>query len=172
MRRVTPLGAVAAVIVVLGLLASASPVSAAPILDVTVTGGAPYLYEYDITNDIGELLIVTIAVPIGDPDIGPSVTAPLGFLTNYDAGLGLVDFLADTGAFLPGVPVSGFSFLSAFGPGPTIFEGLYGDGSIVAGRTIGPVAAPVAVPEPVTGLLLMLGLAAAERRRRSRRPRT
>lgn len=147
------------------MLASSVPAQAALILDATITGPSPHFhYEYSVENTGPEEIVIVsiVGVPLGDPDIGPSLTAPAGFLASYDSGLGIVDFLADAGLFAAGTTVSGFSFDSFAPPGAVTFTALGSLGETFAGATEGPVGA--AIPEPVSGLLLGLGLGLLARR--------
>lgn len=121
-----------------------------------------YLYEIFVLNDeAAELLIVSlIDAPLADPLIGPTLTTPVGFLGNYDSGLGYVDLIADTTSFLPGSTVDGFSFESLAGPGTgyfTTFEAIDASGNPYSG----PVTLTVnGVPE-TGGTLMMSGLVCA-----------
>jgi hypothetical protein len=102
------------------MLAAPTAGAANVMMDMTVTslGGGVYHYDVEITT-LGpeEFAVVSITDgPPGDPLIDSSLTAPSGFLSSYDFGLGFIDFLADTGSFAPGSVVSGFSFESLAAP--------------------------------------------------------
>ncbi|MFN0128514.1 MAG: hypothetical protein ACKV19_17715 [Verrucomicrobiales bacterium] len=104
--------------VMLALTLGAPPVRAV-VVDATVTQlSGSYLYEISIHNDETEELAFVSLVdgPLADPLIDSTLTTPVGFIGNYDSGLGFVDFLADTSSFLPGLTVDGFSFESLTGP--------------------------------------------------------
>jgi len=140
------------------ILMLSSTVHADVIVDATVSpipGG--FHFDYSITNNESEdLVIVSIAGPAGDPLIGPTLTAPGGFLTSYDSGLGVIDFIGDTSAFLVGMTTIGFGFDSAFSPVPTTFEALTISGQKIVGTTQAPGGGPI--PEPSTMLLIGSGL--------------
>ena len=130
------------------------------IVDATVSpilGG--FHFGYSITNNESvDVAIVSIVGPVGDPLIGPTLTAPNGFLASYDSGLGFIDFLENTSSFLSGTTTSGFGFDSASPPGPTTFSALTVTGGRLEGLTEAPVGVPV--PEPGIIILLMAGVSA------------
>src|SRR5215467_13093227 len=78
--------------------------------NVTPNGGL-FQYDYSIANQTADDLpvldiAVTPHITIGD------LTAPTGFETAYDSGLGLVSFLENTASF-GSTPLSGFMFDSS-----------------------------------------------------------
>jgi hypothetical protein len=92
---------------------------AVPMVDaiVTPTGGGVFHYEFSVTSDLADLFLVSITdAPPGDPLIAATLTTPVGYLANYDSGLGLLDFIADTAIFFPFGTTSGFAFDSSFSP--------------------------------------------------------
>ena len=124
---------------------------------VTPLTGA-YRYEVSVENTGPEdYVIVSIPdAPLADPRIDPSLAGPAGFLTNYDGGLGFVDFLEDTDIFAAGSVSGPFSFESLAGPGQAFstFEAL----TTVGGSTTGPIRW-VVVPEPAAATAVVaLGL--------------
>jgi hypothetical protein len=141
----------------------ASGVSHASLMvDATVApiGGGLFHYEFSITNtSFVDLLFVTITdAPLGDGLITSTRTAPGGFKTEYDSGLGLIDFLADTTPEFPIGTTSGFSFDSAFGPvgNFTTFEA-FTLASFPSPEVAGNVQTNV-IPEPGTIAMLAIGL--------------
>lgn len=100
------------------LLGGALAANAQVTVDALVTPlGGSTRYEITIGNNtLADLAIVSLTdAPPGDSLIGSTLVAPSGFLASYDGGLGIVDFLADTGSFSPGSSVAGFVFESHFG---------------------------------------------------------
>ncbi len=132
------------------------------------------LFHYDVTvlNDdpIPELLLVSISdAPLGDGLIESSLTAPSGFLASYNAGLGLLDFIADTTPIFPSGPTGLFSFDSSAPPDAalTTYEAIDLSGELFTGtvdsRLVRAVAAP-GVPALFTlGLVLLAHRRVVER---------
>jgi hypothetical protein len=118
------------------------------------------VFHWDISvvnNSVPDLFLVSLSdAPLFDPLIDLSLTAPTGFLANYDEGLGFVDFLAATVDSFPIGETSVFSFDSLFGPGAafTSFQAL---GGLPPQGIIGQVQL-VAVPEPNPFSTLAMGL--------------
>lgn len=146
------------VITGLCILIMSAAVHADVIVDVTVSpivGG--FHFDYSITNsEPVDVVIVSIAGPASDPLIGATLTAPVGFLANYDFGLGFIDFLEGTDLFAAGTTTGGFGFDSASSPQPTTFVALSDVGQKIAGRT--QVPGGVSIPEPATLVLFSSGL--------------
>lgn len=133
-------------------------------VEATVTPLAgSFLYEYSIANSGPDdvVLVSIVDAPLGDPLIDPTLTAPVGYLASYDDGLGIVDFLEDTGLFAIGTATSGFSFESLAAPAPGVlrsFEAFEFDGDFLAGDVQTTI-----IPEPSTlaGVAGMCGVCAA-----------
>src|SRR5438067_11994077 len=90
-------------------------------------------FDFAIANSTpNDLVIVTIGVP-AFPGAIFDLETPTGFVTNFDSGLGLVDFLADTDSFAAGSTLSGFKFSSHLPPGPSQFTALDLQGNLYAG---------------------------------------
>ena len=169
--------------VLLALSSVATTVIAAPV-DVFGTasplGGGIFHWDFSVVNNsVPDLLLVTVVdAPLGDPLIDGSLTGPPGFLTNYDGGLGFLDFIADTALFFPLGETSFFSFDSMSGPGVafTSFEarGIDTFDNPFVGQVNG-TQPPVVIPEPGQLTLLAVGLAvivlcsAVSKLRRTRR---
>lgn len=124
-------------------LAAGATITVAP----TVTGSAgSFLYAYTITNNTPDDPFVIDIPVLNVANSVTNLTAPTGFKASFDSGLGLVSFLEDT-AFFTSTPVSGFSFRSPFGPGPTTFRATTlssstGNVFTISGPTQGPVPEP------------------------------
>jgi len=100
-------------------------------------------FDYSITNNtLTDLVIVSISVP-AIPGAVFDLAAPVGFLTSFDSGVGIVDFIADTESFGAGATQSGFLFSSRFPAGPAAFTALDAAGTEITGSTVSAV-----VPEP------------------------
>jgi hypothetical protein len=128
-------------------------------IDAIVTPlGSSFRYEFSISNNEAEdlALVSIVDVPLGDALIGTSLITPTGFLSSYDGGLGIVDFLSDAELFAAGLTLGGFSFESLTGPGAffTKFEALSLGGTSFAGAVRSTV-----VPD-AGSTLAALGLAA------------
>jgi hypothetical protein len=129
-----------------------TPLSQAQItLDAVVTL-FPDAVRYDLTvhNPTSEdlVLISLLDGPMGDARIGTSLSAPPGFLGNYDPGLGIVDFLGDTEVFGAGSTLTGFGFETSpmAGLGFGTFEALGIQGTLYSGAlniTVVPESGPV-----------------------------
>lgn len=134
----------------LALSVVAAAISHAGIVTVTpvvTPNGGLFHYDYSIANQTGnDLAVLDIAVTPG-PDTVVNLVSPLGFLTAYDAGLGLVSFLEDSGTF-GASPLSGFAFDSRIGLGSSNFTATFFDGTVASGPTGGPTA-----PEPASTAL-------------------
>lgn len=157
----------------LALLGISQVTTAQVSIDSVVTPmGSQFQYDYTVNNTSSDITFFTVSI-VSIPSIDAidpmSLTAPLGYMINFDSGNGLLTLLADASSFDPLTSVGGFSFKSSFGPGSTPFEALGLDLSAnavnVSGSTVG------LVPEPGTiafGLALTgaAGFAFYRRRRR------
>ncbi len=138
--------------------------SAAP-LNVTssVSGAGPlFVYSYTVMNSsVPDLLSVTLTTP-AQADAVQNLTVPSGFSAFFDAGVGLVDFVADTRAFSIGSSISGFTLQSPFQLGAVPFSALSLDANqnpVVTTGVVSPAASPV--PEPgAFGLVIAFLLSA------------
>lgn len=148
------------------LVLLAAPAQATPIVTATVTpAGFLFHYEYSITFNAldDEVAVLTVIVPAGDATLDSTLVAPAGFLASYDPGLGFLDFLPVVS--FPGAgTLSGFAFNSARSAAATTFQALTIFGGTLGGPTTGPLGPPSPIPEPATGALLAVGLAAVARR--------
>ena len=153
--------------------AHAEPIMLNP--TITNLGNGLFSYQYSVTNT-APFGFSTVSI-LNLPTVGNAVQnlmAPAGFNAFFDPGLGELDFVEDTQSFAAGSTVSGFSFISPFAPGVTIFTALRLDENFnpitVQGTVLAPQNAPAAVPEPATLMLLatgLAGIAAKVRRRRN-----
>jgi len=144
-------------VLTLSIVASAIAQAGVVTVSAVVTPGSGlFQYDYSIANgtadDLFDLdIAVTPGIAITD------LSAPAGFDTAYDSGLGLVSFLEDTASF-DSTPLSGFIFDSSIAPATTTFTAqlLDSDFDIIPtpGTTTGPVAA--AAPEPASLTLCAL----------------
>jgi hypothetical protein len=133
------------------VFATAAQITVAPTVT-PIAGG--YEYAYTITNNTpDDPFIIDIPVP-ADPTAISNLTAPAGFTSAFDSGLGLVSFLADTNNFTS-TPQSGFFFDSPDAPGSVMFQATVLSASTGDLYTIsGPTTAPV--PEPASIALCLL----------------
>jgi hypothetical protein len=149
----------------LGALFSAGAVHAQTSVSISptvTTSGALYTYSYSITNFTDtDLAFVNLD---NLPLVGGALTnlsAPSGFLSTFDPGVGIATFAPDNtanyGEFAPGSTISGFSFSSTFGPGTVAYDTLDLYGDPYTGTTVGPSAA---VPEASTWVSVGAGLLA------------
>jgi hypothetical protein len=162
-RRLTP-------VVVLLLVCSGWAVADPVTVSATVTpNGASFDYDYTVTNLTGfDLPVLDIVVRAGTTI--SSLSAPAGFLSAYDSGLGLVSFLEDSNVF-GSIPLSGFMFDSPVPPGPTTFTANLLDANANLITSSGPTTGPAVVPEPGFAPLLAIGtglLLLVHRKRASR----
>ncbi|MGF1526577.1 MAG: hypothetical protein ACFCBW_07285 [Candidatus Competibacterales bacterium] len=143
--------------------ANAHAIAIAIDAQVTDLGGGLFNYQLSIDNDIDDLLLVTLTdAPFADDAIEASLTAPAGFTTSYDSGLGLLDLIAAGIGFFPLGVSEFFSFNSNAGPTSnfTAFEA-FGQGDFPLASATGSVdVTPVDadVPIPPAPWLLLLGL--------------
>ena len=159
----------------LGSTAAATAALALPVLtraDVlvktTVTPtGSLFHYDYVITNNTpNELAIFTLEGLPASSNAVQNLTAPSGFQTSFDPGLGLLSFLGDTSFFTAGTTSPDFVFDSPFAPGISTFTALDVTGTEIKGSA----TAPSAVPEPgAVSLFAGLLLAGMGLRRRTLR---
>jgi len=130
--------------------------------------GDLFHYDYSIANTTPNDLFL-IDITVGGSTID-NLSAPAGFKSAYDPGLGLVSFLEDTGLFGP-VPQSGFSFDSPNSPGPGSFDATLVDSagafSMISGTTTTPTPEPAYLP--LIALLVPGFIVAIRRRQRLQR---
>lgn len=134
-------------------------VHAGPVLvDPTISSNNGFFhYNYSVMNNSSvDLSVVTIGV-ISSPLAIHNLTAPSGFNVNFEATLGLLDFLENTSSFVMGTTVSGFQLDSPFGPNISSFTALAlnSSGALISfsGSAFAPAPAPV--PEPGTFILVL-----------------
>lgn len=160
----------------LGALFSAGAARAQVTIVPTVTpNGALFNYSYSVTNSTAnDVLIVNLNnLPMVSGAL-TNLTAPMGFRTTFDPGVGIASFLPDAGSaldFAPGSTLTGFSFSSTFGPGTVGFDAEDISGGTSTGATLAPIAAPVPEPSTLISLgagVLLLTFCAARRRRTAR----
>ena len=147
---------------------SAVATAGAIIVTPTVTPvGSLFHYDYSIANNSpDDVVLVDISVPPASGAV-QNLTAPSGFLTAFDSGLGLVSFIEDT-AFFGSTPLDGFAFDSFYPPGTTMFQATILNSATGDLYTMsGPTTAPV--PEPGSGGLLAASMLALLLRRKLRR---
>ena len=127
------------------LFATADSIVVAPTVT-PIAGG--YEYSYTITNNTpDDPFLIDIPVPT-DPTAISGLTAPAGFTSAFDSGLGLVSFLEDSSNFTA-TPESGFSFDSPDAPGAVSFQATVLSSTTGGIYTIsGPTIAPTPTPEP------------------------
>jgi hypothetical protein len=148
-------------IAVILFAAAASMATAGPVVvNATVTPLGPlFHYDYSITNNTGDdLLIVDITVP-KDPSLVSGLTAPSGFQAAFDSGLGLVSFLEDS-SFFTASPIEGLAFDSPNSPAASSFDATVFNAALGLYTVPGPTVSPVVVPEPgYAPVLAVLALA-------------
>ena len=143
-------------ILLVALLVSSTAAKAAILVRAAVTplvGKFRYDFEVENTGPDDHVIVSIVDAPLADVLIPPSLTAPTGFLASYDPGLGIVDFLEDTGLFAAGTTVGLFTFESTTGPnsGFGAFEALSVAGVLTMGSVESTVLpAPTATPTPTT----------------------
>ena len=127
-----------------------------------INGNGTVTYSYTVDNTAGAFDIAgwTLEFPFAQPDWNP-LDAPAGDVTVPNqhwvagagtpvTGLSAQDFLSldSEGDVLTGSSLAGFSFTSAFLPGPVSYHEFSAVGDSENGDTIGPAVAPVdAVPD-------------------------
>ena len=163
------------------LCAAAASVFAAPsahaqlpvVSAVFAQTGNTFNYNFSVFNNTPNILaIVNINLPQGATI--SNFSAPTGFQTTYDSGVGIVSFLADADPntpqdFFAGTTVNGFLLSSQTNLNGVGFDALDDQGNFYAG-TVSAVAA--AAPEPSSlGLLAFAapsaGIFIAYRRRKN-----
>lgn len=151
----------AAAVLALGALAATTARANLSVEAVVSPSGGGFHYEFSVVNDtLADAFLVTLTdAPLGDALISATLTAPAGFLANYDPGLGLIDFIADAAVFFPLGTTAGFAFDSLFGPAAnfTTFQAF-----TLTGFPTPAAAGQVsfaAVPAPAGIALWLLGLA-------------
>ena len=153
------------------LFASSFGVAATITVTPTVTpSGSLFHYAYSISNSSpDDAFVVDIPVPAA-PSAVLDLSAPIGFTTSFDSGLGLVSFLEDTSKF-GSTPVSGFSFDSPDAPGSVSFTATLVNASGSLFTLSGPTLAPVPEPASWPAVLLLVPAVAWLRQQRSGRSR-
>ncbi|MEP6809065.1 MAG: hypothetical protein ABI992_02390 [Chthoniobacterales bacterium] len=140
---------------------SANSASAQVLVTPVVTfnmGTGIYTYTYSVTNNSANTLaIISFGASPAAAFTIQNLSSPMGFLSTYDSGNGLISFLEDNNpatlqSFAPGTTVSPFSFTSTFGPGAATFQALDIFGNTFTGVTQAPV------PEPGVLALCMLAI--------------
>jgi len=115
-------------------------------------------YSYKVNNATGtDVSIVTLSGLFAGGGAVMNLSAPDGYLADYDAGVNLLSFIEGDHAFLAGATSAAFTFDSSYGPGLGAFEAVNIEGDVLTGAVLVP-ATPV--PEPSTtaaigGLLLI-----------------
>ena len=134
---------------------------------VTLLGNGLYHYDYSITNtSADDLFDVDIQVMPG-AGVVTNVSAPVGFMTAYDSGLGLVSYLEDTSLFTA-APLSGFTYDSGLAPMTSTFNANFAP--LAGGITTTTGSTVAAVPEPGSiALFASMGAVAGFAARRKRR---
>jgi hypothetical protein len=155
MRRAIAPALVLATALVLPLAAQALRIEAI----VTPLGGGGFHYDVSVLNDetVDVVLATIVDAPLADATLAATLVAPPGHQASYDPGFGFVDFIEDVTPFLPGTTTPGFSFDSAAGPGPGVFESF--QGLTATGTLLSGTVDVTLVPEAGTAPLLALGLA-------------
>lgn len=155
----TKLWPLAVVALITASVTSAASVTVTPTVT-PVAGGYNYSYTISetITNTTGGDDVFLIDIPVyASPSAVTDLTAPAGFTTAFDSGLGIVSFLENTSNF-SSTPLGGFSFDSPIGPGSVMF-----DASVLSSTTAdiytvsGLTTSPAPAPEPsYAGLFVCL----------------
>ncbi len=131
-------------------------------------------YDYTISNDTNsDFLLVTLDVA-AQPNAIQNLVAPTGFFSNFDAGLGLLDFAGQESIGFPaGSTFTGFEFDSPLQPRASSFTALRLDANENPVTFTGRTQAPAPVPEPsstaglvalVSGFLLLRRFSAKRQR--------
>lgn len=148
------------------VFASADSVVVTPTVT-PIAGG--FQYSYTITNNTpDDPFVIDIPVP-ADPSAIFDLTAPSGFESAFDSGLGLVSFVEDSSNFTS-TPQSGFFFDSPDAPGSVMFQATVLSSTTGGLYTIsGPTLAPVPEPAYISLWFLtgFLGLLVYRRNRHS-----
>ena len=143
------------------------PAEATPIVTTTVTPtGSLFHYSYAITFTALDPEIAVLTINLLPNDTLTNRTTPAGFLMSYDPGFGFLDLLPGLAGNFPTTGMlSGFAFDSPRRPLPTTFDALTILGGTLSGSATGPLGPASPVPEPVTGVLMAIGLGALGGRR-------
>jgi hypothetical protein len=149
---------------------AAAPAQATPIVVATVTPVGPsFHYDYAITFSPLDEEIALLTINLLPGDTLSNQTAPAGFFMSYDSGLGFLDLLPAL-SFPAFGTLSGFAFDSPRRPLPTTFDALTAiSGSVLSGPTTGALGPASPIPEPVTSVLVAIGLGALGGRRAIRK---
>ena len=152
----------------MGLVGLASHASAAVMVTGTTmfdAGTSRFTYSYSVMNSGTTENIIQVTFPVSATAALMGITAPTGFKLTYDTVGARVNFIEDDSdftmqTFAADSTVSGFSFTSMVGPGPSEFIA-----SDVNQDFTGFTTAPI--PEPSSLMLGLLAVPALWRRRRS-----
>lgn len=123
----------------------------------TTSENGLFHYNYTISNDtINDFLLVTIDVA-AQPNAIQNLVTPTGFFSNFDPGIGLLDFAgpASTG-FTAGSTFTGFEFDSPLQPRASSFTALRLDANENPVTFTGQTPAPVPEPSSTAGLVALL----------------
>ena len=133
--------ALSALILVASLFAQTTRATAIVSRTTTPLAGGIFQYDFSIFNSgPQEIVIMTILdAPTMDPLISPTLTAPSGFLIDYDFWLGLVSFAANLDSFTAGSTKGLFSLQSSADPSTNfkMFEAFTLSGDIEHGTISG-----------------------------------
>ncbi len=123
----------------------------------TTSENGLFHYDYTISNDTSnDFLLVTIDVA-AQPDAIQNLVTPTGFFSNFDAGLGLLDFAGqESTGFTAGSTFTGFEFDSPLQPRASSFTALRLDANENPLTLTGRTPAPVPEPSSTAGLVALV----------------